>query len=217
MPESGEKVEKVYSEGIISAKKVKTDLRKKEPPLVDLKVTNPVTYIKTWWKRIIGNEGIDFRLRVKPLTAIAITIIIVTVSMGIGRFVFPFKIPFFVYTSDEEGSITLDEEKYRDTAFTGTLRYVFLTGRYYLTTSSSEAISLQVPENVDLRDFTGRRIFATGKYHEATRTLLVVNATDLELLPKEAETIPTTEPTPEPTQGTGGAGTPEDNPVETSP
>lgn len=196
MPEVGEKVEKVFSEGLVSAKQIKTDLRKKEPPLVDLKVTNPLTYIKSWWRRIIGNEGIDFRLRVKPLTAIAITVIVVTVSMGIGRFVFPFKIPFFVYTT-EEGTAVLDEAEYRDTAFTGELRHVLLTGRYYLITGSSEAINLQVPENVDLKDFVGRRIFATGKYHEATRTLLVVNAADLELLPTEVESVPTTEPDPE--------------------
>lgn len=198
MPETGEKVEKVFSEGLISAKQIKTDLRKKEPPLVDLKVTNPLTYVKSWWKRIIGNEGIDFRLRVKPLTAIAITVIVVTVSMGIGRFVFPFKIPFFIYTSEKgTGTAILDETAYRDTAFTGELRHVILSNRYYLTTSSSEAINLQVPENVDLEDFVGRRIFATGKYHEATRTLIVANATDLELLPTEPEPIPTTEPDPE--------------------
>src|SRR3989304_7459014 len=195
MPEVGEKTEKVYSEGLISAKKIKTDLRKKEPPLVDVKVTNPVTYIKSWWRRIIGNEGIDFRLRIKPLTAIAISIIILSVTMGIGRFVFPFKIPFFVYTTNE-GTATLDEDEYRDTAFTGELRHILLTNRYYLITSSSEAINLQVPENVDLKDFVGRRIFATGKYHEATRTLLLVNATDLELLPTEVESLPPTEPAP---------------------
>ena len=165
MEDPGEKVEKVYSEGLISAKKIKKDLRMKEPPLVDVKVTNPLTYIKSWWKRIIGNEGIDFRLRVKPLTAIAVSVIILSVTMGIGRFVFPFKIPFFVYTTGE-GSATLDEKQYRETAFTGELRHVLLTDRYYLTTSSSEAINLTVPENVDLKDFVGRRIFATGKYHE---------------------------------------------------
>ena len=203
MEDPGEKVEKIYSEGLISAKKIKKDLRMKEPPLVDVKVTNPLTYIKSWWKRIIGNEGIDFRLRVKPLTAIAISVIILSITMGIGRFVFPFKIPFFVYTTGEGGA-NLDEEQYRETAFTGELRHVLLTDRYYLTTSSSEAINLTVPENVDLKDFVGRRIFATGKYHEATRTLLVIEATNLELLPKEVETIPTTEPNPEPPTGNDG-------------
>jgi len=192
MPEVGEKIEKVYSEGLISAKQIKTDLRKKEPPLVDVKVTNPLTYAKSWWKRVIGNEGIDVRVRVKPLTAIAISIIVLTVTLGIGRFVFPFKIPFFVYTT-EEGAVTSDKVDYRDTAFTGELRHALLTNRYYLTTSSSEAINLQVPDNVDLKDFVGRRIFAVGKYQEETRTLLVTDPANLELLPSEAETIPTVE------------------------
>src|SRR3989344_5552536 len=195
------KVEKVYMEGVIEAKKMKPDLRKKEPPLVDVKITNPITYIKSWWKKIIGNEGVDIRVRVKPLTAIAISIIVVSVSLGIGKFVLPFKIPFFVYTSTVTPTPVLDGIEYRDTAFTGTLRHTVLTGRYYLTTSSSEAINLKVPENVDLKDFVGRRIFATGKYHDETRTLLVTEASNLELLPEEAETIPTivVTPTPEPT------------------
>jgi hypothetical protein len=85
-----EKVDKTYIEGVVSAKQMHPDLRRKEPPLVDVKVTNPLVYIKSWWKKIIGNEGVDFRVRVKPLTAIAISIIVVTVTMGIGRFVFPF-------------------------------------------------------------------------------------------------------------------------------
>jgi hypothetical protein len=218
MPEVGEKVEKVYSEGLISAKQIKTDLRKKEPPLVDVKVTNPLTYIKSWWKRIIGNEGIDVRVRVKPLTAIAISIIILTVTLGIGRFVFPFKIPFFVYTSEEEAA-TSDKVDYRDAAFTGELRHALLTNRYYLTTSSSEAINLQVPENVDLKDFVGRRIFAIGKYQEETRTLLVTDSTNLELLPSEAETIPTveTESNPEPSKDGEETEIPSDTSGETTP
>jgi hypothetical protein len=214
----GEKVGKVYSEGLISAKEIKKDLRMKEPPLVDVKVTNPVTYIKSWWKRVIGNEGIDVRVRVKPLTAIAISIIILTVTLGIGRFVFPFKIPFFVYTS-EEGVATSDKVDYRNTAFTGELRHALLTNRYYLTTSSSEAINLQVPENVDLKDFVGRRIFAIGKYQEETRTLLVIDAADLELLPSEAETIPIveTEPNPEPSKDGEETEIPSDTSGETTP
>src|SRR3990172_12352953 len=158
-----EKVEKVYMEGVVEAKKMKPDLRKKEPPLVDVKVTNPLTYIKSWWKKIIGNEGVDLRLRVKPLTAIAISIVVLTVTLGIGKFVFPFKIPFFVYTSTATPTPVPDGIEYRDTAFTGMLRRAFLSNRYYLTTSSSEAINLEVPENIDLNDFVGRRIFATGK------------------------------------------------------
>ena len=182
---------------IVSVKKIKPDLRKKELPLVDIKVTNPITYLKSWWKRIIGNEGIEFRIKVRPLTAIAISLIIVSVSVGIGRINLPFNIPFFEYTPTESSSPTPDYT--RDTAFTGTLRFTQTNGRYYLVTISSEAIILEVPENIDLEKLIDRRIFATGKYNENTRTLIVDDASNLEILPEETEAVPTTTPTPAPT------------------
>lgn len=179
---------------VVSVKKIKPDLRKKELPLVDIKVTNPITYLKSWWKRIIGNEGIEFRIRVRPLTAIAISLIVVSISFGIGRFVLPFNIPFFEYTPKEFPSPT--PELTRDTAFSGTLRFAETNERYYLITTSSEAIILEVPENIELKKLIDRRIFATGKYNEDSRTLIVNDASDLEILPKEAEAVPTTTPTP---------------------
>jgi hypothetical protein len=197
---------------VVSVKKIKPDLRKKELPLVDIKVTNPITYLKSWWKRIIGNEGIEFRIRVRPLTAIAISLIIVSVSFGIGRFVLPFKIPFFEYKVPPAPTPTPDP--FRETAFSGTLRLITSANRYYLVTSSSEAIILEIPENVDLSKFVGRRIFATGRYNEITRTLLVAEASDLELLPKEAVIVPTTAPTPTPTPSPTPTATPTPMPTE---
>lgn len=182
---------------IVSVKKIRPDLRKKELPLVDLKVTNPILYLKTWWRRIIGNEGIEFRIRVRPLTAIAISLIIVTVSFGLGRFVLPFKIPFFQYKVSPTPTPTPDP--FRETAFSGTLRFIKANGKYYLITTSSEAITLEVPENVDLDELIGERILATGKYNQETRTLLVEETSDLEILPKQVVPIPTTTPTPSPT------------------
>lgn len=173
----------------------KTDLRKKEPPLVDLKVSNPVTYIKTWWRRIIGNEGIEFKLKVKPLTAISITIIIVTVTYGLGRFKLPFKIPFFEYSSEYEPTPIPDSS--RETAFTGILR-ASTKDKYYLLTQSSEAITLEVPEKVVLSELVGLRIFATGRFNPDTRTLTVANVTGLEILSSSPSPIPTASPTPEP-------------------
>jgi hypothetical protein len=129
---------------LITVKKKKPDLRKKEEPLVDLKVTNPLTYIKSWWKRVIGNEGIELKIKVRPLTAIAIAVIVATVSFGIGYFKFPFKIPFFEYDVKEEAFPP--NTIFRETAFSGTLRLDPLTKRYYLLTSSSEAINLTVPQ-----------------------------------------------------------------------
>ncbi len=185
----------------ISVTKEKVDLRKKELPLVDIKVTNPVTYLKSWWKRVMGKEGVDFRFKVHPLTAIAITIIVVSVVFGLGRFVLPFKIPFFEQTPAPKptpagGQIPLI---FRDTAFSGILKYSSKTYRYYLLTSQSEAINLQVPENVELKDYLGERVFATGKYNQESRTLVVGDAKNLELLPQDSSSIPTSTPTPTPT------------------
>jgi len=185
-----EKAEKVYSEGIIAAKKIKTDLRKKEPPLVDVKVTNPIIYIKSWWKKVIGNEGVDIRLKIRPLTAIAISIIVITVSLGIGKFELPFKIPFFVYTSKISPTPS-PETVIRDSAFTGILQYTSVSDRYYLITNASEAITLQVPNNIDLGDYVGNRILAAGEYNENSRILVVTSATDLEILPVEVSPVPT--------------------------
>ena len=45
------------------------------PDLLNVKITNPLVYIKYWWKRIMANEGIDLRLRVKPLTVFGVSLI----------------------------------------------------------------------------------------------------------------------------------------------
>jgi len=169
-----------------------------DPPLLDVKVTNPLTYIKRWWQRIIGNEGMEFRFRIRPLTAIAIAVIVSSMAFGVGRFVLPANLPFFKYLPEPPSLPTLNP--WRETAFTGTVQFSPLTQRYYLITSSSEAITLTVPQNIDLKEFINRRIFAAGKYNRSTRTLLVADASDLEVLPKKPIPIPTTpRPTPTPT------------------
>lgn len=206
MPNSGEvKKDSQVDFTVIKVKEEKPDLREKEKPLVDLKVTNPITYIKSWWKKIIGNEGIELKIKAKPLTVIAMTLVIVTVSMGIGRFVFPFKIPYFEYTTINEIAppptsptvVTVKEP--RDTAFAGVLKFDTPKNKFYLFTATSEAINLSVPENIDLTEFTGRRIYAAGKYDEDMRTLLVESASDMEVLPTKFVPIPTLTSFPEET------------------
>lgn len=168
-----------------------------DPPLVDVKITNPVTYFKKWWNKIIGNEGVEFRFHIKPLTAIIISVAVASVAFGVGRFVLPFNIPFF--QTQVIGSPTPTPEVWKETAFNGTLRLSEATGKFYLITSSSpEAITLEVPENIDLTNYIGRRIFAAGKYNKSTRVLVVSDAADMEVLPKKAVSIPTLIPTPTP-------------------
>jgi hypothetical protein len=178
-----------------------------DPPLLDVKITNPLTYIKKWWQRIIGNEGVDFSLRVRPLTAIAIALIVTSIAFGIGKIVLPFSIPFFKYNPEPISLPTSDP--WRETALIGTLQFSIETGKFYLITSSSEAITLNVPNNIDLREFINRRIFAAGKYNKSTRTLLVAGASDLELLPKKPSPIPTNSPTSTPTPSTSPTPEPE--------
>lgn len=69
---------------------------KNDPPLVDVKVTNPITYLKKWLKSILKNEGIDIRLKIRPLTVFAI-VTALSVSFGTGfniaRMFFPNSSP----------------------------------------------------------------------------------------------------------------------------
>ncbi len=171
---------------------------REDPPLVDLKVTNPITYIKKWWGKIIGNEGIDFRFRVHPLTALAIAIVIASIGFGVGRFILPFPIPFFQYNNEtgQVDKVSPTANPWRETAYTGTLQFSKATSLYYLqVTSSSEAITLQTPSNIDFEPLIGKRILAIGSYNKGTRTLVVADAKDLEILPKSPIPIPTIEPT----------------------
>ena len=178
---------------LISVKKIKPDLRKKEPPLVDVKVANPVTFLKSWWNKILGNEGLEVRIKLRPLTAIAITIIVVTVAFGIGKIVLPFDIPFFEYKVDE---IVSSDPVFRETGFTGELKFNGDTEKYFLITTASEAVSLTLPPRVDFSDLIGRRIFAAGKYYPETGILVVESIEDLEILAESPEVIPTTTPIP---------------------
>lgn len=193
---------------IIETTTVKTDLRKKEPPLINLQVSNPVTYLKSWWKKVIGGEGVDLRFKIQPLTAIAMTVVIATIGFGVGRITISSTKPYIqlitntntpiVQATPEPTNSPTPVDPWRATAFSGILKYSSIDTRYYLITSSSEAITLSVPENVDLSSLVARRIFATGKYNDTTRILEVSDASDLEVLPKKIESVPVVAETPEP-------------------
>ena len=155
-----------------------------DPPLVDLKITNPVTYFKKWWAKIIGNEGIDFRLHFHPFTALAIAFLIITVSFGLGRETQP-PLPTATPTPEPVS---------KDTAFVGTLQYSHATNKFYLVTTSAEAITLTVPDTINLTSLVGKRIFAAGSYNKSARTLNISDAKDMEILPKKPTPIPTTIP-----------------------
>ena len=156
------------------------------PPLVSLKVANPVTYLKAWWRRVMYNEGIDFRFRIHPVTAIAIALLISVGSFSVGRIVFPKDSIIYKYLPS-----LAPADPWRDTAFAGLVRYTKETGKYFLETKDSEAITLSLPANVDFSKQVGKRVFAAGKYNKDTNVLQVVSATDLEILPIRITPVPT--------------------------
>jgi hypothetical protein len=140
---------------LISIFNEKPDLRKREQPLLDIKVTNPITYLKSFWKRVLGNEGIDFRFRIKPLTAIAISVVVAAFGFGIGNISPPVI------------------ENAHDTAFIGMLYYAEATQKHYLITNDSEAINLVLPTDLDARRFYKQGVLVEGNYKDTTNTLTI--------------------------------------------
>ncbi|MBD3250110.1 MAG: hypothetical protein GF381_00880 [Candidatus Pacebacteria bacterium] len=158
----------------INISKHQPDLRKKEPPLVDIEVSNPLTYLKSWWRRVIGNEGIDFRFRIKPLTAIAMTIIVATCGFGLGRFSLSIKKPYIKYIPVVDQNPAPTPIPWRQTAFEGQLRYSQQLDKYYLLIGQSEAVNLDIKQVVEPDQYLGERVFIEGTFHPESKLLEVL-------------------------------------------
>ena len=170
----------------------------KIPPMVDVKVTNPVTYFKLWWEKVMGKEGVYFSFRIHPITAFLIVFGFSAGIFSVGRY--SVNIPFLQYETVETAKPTATADVvWKETGFTGKLQFSEKEQRFFLLTTSSEAIVLSVPQNLDLTSLVGKRIFAIGEYNKAQRLLKVTDAKDLEVLSKTPQSIPTLVPTIEPT------------------
>ncbi len=174
----------------------------KVPPMVNFQVNNPVTYIKLWWQKVMGKEGIDLSFRIHPITAILMVAVASTIGFGAGRITVPegIKIPFFEFGNTDPTSkpTATTEPVWKDTAFSGKLQFSVTTQKYFLLTTSAQAITLEIPSNLDLLSLVGKRIMAVGLYNKSEKLLRVSDAKGLEVLPKTAVPIPTTEPTATP-------------------
>lgn len=192
-----------------------------DQPLVQVTVNNPLTALRLWITKLLSNEGVDVRFRVHPLTAITIAGILAAGGYGLGRITVPASSPIVRYLPQLAPPPPLaTPNPWRETAFSGFLRYSAATGKYYLETASAEAITLEAPANVKLEKYTGRRIFATGRLNTTTGVLVVTETTDLELLPQQAvhiPTVPVATPTPLPTPEASPALEPSLVPEPTSP
>lgn len=79
-----------------------------DPPLIDLKITNPLTYLKRWLSRILRNEGIILKLTIKPLTAIFMVLAFTTVGgagFSVAEVFFPNSSPIFHRSVVHQGII----------------------------------------------------------------------------------------------------------------
>ncbi len=167
----------------------KTDI----PPLVDVKVTNPVTYLKLWWKKIIGNEGVDIKITIKPVTALLLVFVFTATGYGLGRITLPAPIARFLPVIPTPSTTPTP---LKETAYTGILRNT--GGKFILLVGEGKAIILKVPASVVLTPYIGERILAIGLYNEVTEVLTVTDASTLEVLIESAPVVVVT-PTPTPT------------------
>ncbi len=173
------------------------------PDLVNLKVTNPLVYIKYWWKRIMANEGIDFRVKVKPLTVFGVSLIAFSLAFGLGGVVLPTFFPWMKFNNSivTNQTPTPQSELLKDTALKGTLTKTNTNPpKFYLITTSTEAVTLEIPVGFNLNTLVGKRILAVGSYDSKNKVLEVEDIQDLEVLSTTPVPIPTTTPTPKPTE-----------------
>lgn len=174
------------------------------PDLVSFKVTNPLVYIKAWWKKIMANEGFEFKFKAKPITAIAISVALFSLVFGLGGFVFPTIFPFLNFNNTNAVVATespTPSSDWRETALKGTLKKTTSVPiRFFLLTSSDEAVTLQAPDYITLDKLIGKRILATGNYSQKQKLLIIQDVQDLEVLSTTPIPIPTSTSTIAPTQ-----------------
>lgn len=169
---------------------------KLDPPLVSFSVTNPLTYIRKWWKAVMDGEGIDIRLKIHPFTAVAIVLAVGGVSFGLGRASLWGQVTKYVPMLATPSPVpSPSPSTWREAAFAGTLQVQ--SKRYFLLTSESQALLLELPADVDPSKWIGKRILASGMFDASLMVLKVKEASDLELV-TEVKSLPTAVPTPTP-------------------
>ncbi|MBU1000775.1 hypothetical protein KKE78_05290 [Patescibacteria group bacterium] len=97
---------------------------KVDPPLIDVKVTNPITYLKNWLERLLKNQDIDIRIKIKPFATLAL-IIAFSATFGIGYNV-GLKKAANVFFPDSSPIL------HREVTHQGTIQKTD-TGKYYLS------------------------------------------------------------------------------------
>lgn len=122
---------------------------KNDPPLVAVSVTNPVTYLKLFLKRLLKNEGIDIHLKIKPLTVITCVLALSTAfgtGFNVAQMFFPTSSPLLHRSITLQGNIQRSE-----------------TGQYYLSLPDNSLWTLRPKtNNIDLTDNINKQVMVKG-------------------------------------------------------
>ncbi len=148
-------------------KRNEQEQKDEEPPLINVKITNPVTYLKHWWKKIIANEGIDLRLRVRPLTAIAMGVATVSILTGTG-----FTIARFYYLP----VIVPNSLVSKTTSLVGTIHK---SNKQYFLISDNKVYTLNYSGD-NLADLINKRVLVVGKLSSSDSVIDSDQITQLE-------------------------------------
>lgn len=152
---------------------------KVDPPFISFSITNPVTYIRKWWKGVMDGEGVDLKLKIHPFTAVMIVCAIGGVSFGIGRFSVPE--PILKYIPILASPLpTASPNPWVDTALTGVLQKQ--GDQFFLIGNDTQAIKIETPTGVILDSSVGKRILVSGKYNSLTHSLQVASASNIEIV-----------------------------------
>lgn len=120
---------------------------KNDPPLVAVSVTNPITYLKLFIKRLLKNEGIT--IKIKPLTAIAMIIALSTAfgtGFNVARIFFPTSSPILHRSITLQGNIQRSD-----------------SGQYYLSLPDNSIWTLRpTNNNINLANDINRQVMVKG-------------------------------------------------------
>ena len=160
-------------------------------------------YIKYWWKKIMANEGIEVKIKARPVTVFGVALIVFSLAFGLGGVVLPSFFPWVKINNEiiTTPSPTPISSVTKDTALRGKLTKTnSIPTKFYLVTSSTEAVTLNVPTGFNLNLLVGKRILAVGIYDSKNKILEVKDIQDLEVLSTIPVPIPTATPSPKPTE-----------------
>lgn len=152
---------------------------KLDPPFISFSITNPVTYIRKWWKGVMDGEGVDLKLKIHPFTAVLIILAVGGASFGVGRLAVPEPILKYIpILATPQPSAT--PNPWVETALTGMLQKQGET--FFLLGNETQAIKLEIVQAIELESYIGKRILASGQFNAQSATLKISTASHIAVI-----------------------------------